>query len=74
MDDKKKDEESTMPKIEKDKLNNSETERLKSTNEKSLFSIISKLKIENSEKTSKKQIMTKKKNLISTSLKKMKKF
>ena len=52
MDHKKKSEVSTMPKNEKDKLNNSDTESLKPSNELSLFNIISKLKMENSDKTS----------------------
>ena len=53
MDEKKKDEESTMPRNDKDKLNISETERLKPSNENSLFNIISKIKNENSENNSK---------------------
>ena len=51
MDYKKKEEESTMPKNEK--LNNSETERFKSSNDIKLLDIIAKVKVENSEKTSK---------------------
>ena len=51
MDLKKKDEESTMPK--NDKLNNSETERFKSSHDIKLVDILTKVKIENSEKTSK---------------------
>ena len=48
---KKKEEESTMPK--NDKLNNSETERFKSSHEVKLVDLLSKVKIENSEKASK---------------------
>ena len=51
MDYKKKEEESTMPKNEK--LNNSETERFKSSNDIKLLDIIAKVKVENSEKASK---------------------
>ena len=48
---KKKEEESTMPK--NDKLNNSETERFKSSHDIKLVDILSKVKLENSEKASK---------------------
>ena len=60
MDRKKKEEESTQPKI--DKLNNSETEFFKSSHELKLIDILSKNKIENSERNSKmsKKTMTEK--------------
>ena len=48
---KKKEEESTMPK--NDKLNNSETERFKSSHDIKFVDILSKVKVENSEKASK---------------------
>ena len=51
MDVKKRDDESTMPK--NDKLNNSETEQIKSSHELKLFDIFAKLKVENTERNSK---------------------
>ena len=60
MDKKKKEEESTQPKI--DKLNNSETEFFKSSPELKIIDILSKNKIENSERNTKrsKKTMTEK--------------